>query len=584
MTTESATRTRWLTATAMLLGLAVVLRVRVGWLPLGDNALTRMWTDAVGGAHTPLVGGDSRFGWNHLGPWLFYIFAIPYRLLGASPRGLLIGAGVINIASVVVIGRCVRSLAGEWASAVVCTATMVYVLTARGPRLIDPWNPYVVELVFVAAVVTCWAVVAGDMKWLPWLIGAASLATQAHIAFLPPCVALVAIAVVAMVVRRVRPPRRIVVQTAIVSGFAWIPALVDLVLPAHHNLFRIGRFFLASSPSGSRGGLGAGLRVLLRETGAGGGWLGGRPGLSTFTQAFDGRVGPAAGLGLILMVGGGIMAWRKHNTVAGMLAIILSVLAFVAVAEMSAARGPLFPYLFGWVTMLGMLCWLVPLLALSGMRFAPRAFPITRAACLTAAVLIVAASIRANPPRSPLEQHSDAAVVARLVAQARLGLHPSGHYRLAHGTDLFNSIYELGVVSELRSDGYQIVVDPNAVVLFGQHMTDSRADSYPTLKIVAPFYGARSGERLLAVSDPLSPLDRSKERSLTSALSSTYRVAGFANAASLVTSDASDTAGLAGFVDPDHHLAAMLGQLTMLRAEGRPVAIVLVDNPSPPHP
>ena len=128
-------------------------RARKSWLPLGDNALMRMWTDAVGGRNTPLVGGDSRFGWNHLGPWLFYLMAIPYRLLGRSASGLLIGAGAINVLSIVMICRCVRSIANEQLAALFSGGAILFVLTAHGPRLVDPWNPYVAQLPFLLAVV-----------------------------------------------------------------------------------------------------------------------------------------------------------------------------------------------------------------------------------------------------------------------------------------------------------------------------------------------------------------------------------------------------------------------------------------------
>ncbi|MEO6159216.1 MAG: hypothetical protein ABIQ39_16500, partial [Ilumatobacteraceae bacterium] len=56
--TNRARRSRlerwWFPVSIGLLAVAVLVHARVGWVPLGDNALTRMWTAAVGGRHTPL--------------------------------------------------------------------------------------------------------------------------------------------------------------------------------------------------------------------------------------------------------------------------------------------------------------------------------------------------------------------------------------------------------------------------------------------------------------------------------------------------------------------------------------------------
>ena len=54
----------------------------------GDVALTEISVRDVGGAHTPLFGVYSRYGWHHPGPLLFYVLgrAVPparHRRLGA---------------------------------------------------------------------------------------------------------------------------------------------------------------------------------------------------------------------------------------------------------------------------------------------------------------------------------------------------------------------------------------------------------------------------------------------------------------------------------------------------------------------
>ena len=567
-------RSWWLWGCAGLLLVAVLLRARRSWLPLGDNALTWMWTNAVGGPHTPLVGGDARFGWNHLGPWLFYLLAIPYRLLGRSPRGLLIGAGLINIGSVVLIGRCVRSIVNDWVAAVFCGACVLYLLTAPGPFLVDPWNPSVGQLLIVASIVTCWAVVVGEQRWLPWMLAAGSVATQAHIAFLPPFVALCLIASISLVMRRTPIQRRVRIASTVVVGVGWAPTMLDLVLPQHHNLAHVAYFFVAGRSSGPRDGLLTGLRVVLRETGLSGGWFGGTPPLGVFTNAFDGSVGLAAGLGLVALLIVGIVAWRRHDRLVGSLVIVLSTLLVVAVAEMGTTRGPLFPYLFGWVTALGMMCWLTIVVVFHERSLKAGLGRLAAAIPVSIAIVMVIASLDSNPPLSPLEHRSDAAVVDRLVTTALPALESGGPYRLVHGHDAFNSIFELGVVASLRDRGVRLVVDPTVVVLFGRAMVDPAADTYQGVTVVVPFYGPQAGQQVLALSDPLSAAERKEERQLTSELTSDFQTAGYPSAVDLINLAQSDLIGFAGFVDPDPSLTAMLGRLSDLRHRGPPVAVV----------
>ena len=201
--------------TATLVAAAIV-RLPRSWTPLGDNALMRMWTDAVGTITTPLVGGDARFGWNHLGPWIFYLMAVPYRLLGSSAVGLLVGAAAINVVSLLMTLRCVRGFAGERSSGLIAAGALLFLLTATGDRLIDPWNPYVAQMPFLLSVVSCWAVINRQWRWLPWLVGAGSLSVQSHITFLVPVMVLVILAMVTVVRSRSYVDKR-VARSAIVG-------------------------------------------------------------------------------------------------------------------------------------------------------------------------------------------------------------------------------------------------------------------------------------------------------------------------------------------------------------------------------
>src|SRR5690349_5326963 len=78
----------------------VALALTHPWSSSTDLALMELRTLDVGGPATPLLGPYSRFGWYHPGPLAFWILALPYRLAGARPVGLLVGTAAVHAAAV----------------------------------------------------------------------------------------------------------------------------------------------------------------------------------------------------------------------------------------------------------------------------------------------------------------------------------------------------------------------------------------------------------------------------------------------------------------------------------------------------
>jgi hypothetical protein len=562
--------------------IATAARLPGSWTTLGDNALLESWTRAVGTTSTPLVGGDARFGWNHLGPWLFWLLAVPYRLLGSSAVGLLLGAAAINIVSVVVICRIVRRVAGQAAGSVVTAGALLFLAVASGNRLVDPWNPNVAQLPLMLAIVACWAVANGQWGSLPWLVGAGSLCVQCHITFVGP-VAVLAVFAAVHVTRGFRSSgsaaaraslRSALRSTAIVTMVAWLPALVDVGLPRGHNLYRVARYFARSS-SGSKIGLRTAVRALLRETGLSSEWLGGQPGTQALTDAFDGRVGLLPGLGVIMLIVAAVVAFRTRDGVSRSLSTILGALLAGAVVELSVGSGQLFPYLFGWVTVVGMMCVLALLIV--GLRARPDSATLRVAPALPLIMsgVLVATGIGAVAPRSPRERPTDGAIVRALAREAASQLDRTTSYRLSHGADYFNSIYAHGIVNSLRKDGYRIVVEPTSAVLFGRHMTDERALSYPRLQIFAPFIVAPGGSNVVARTDPLTPTERAEEAAIVETLVVAYQEKGSQIATDIVYGADGDLVLLAAFESPDPLLDPLLRRLAELRLRGRSIAVVV---------
>ena len=186
----------------------VVRVLFVHWTPVGDWALLELRTRSVGGTHTPLVGPYSRFGWSHPGPALFFALAIPYRLVGSRPEGLLVAALLVNAASVVGIvllawrrGRRPLTVGTAIALVLLCHAV-------GADFLRDPWNPYITVLPFAALIFLAWSIVCGDAWMLPIAVLVASFIVQSHVGYAALVVAVLGVAIVWRVVDLVRPPSR----------------------------------------------------------------------------------------------------------------------------------------------------------------------------------------------------------------------------------------------------------------------------------------------------------------------------------------------------------------------------------------
>lgn len=567
----------WIALLAVMLVVAATIRLPWRWTPLGDNALMQNWVDAVGTGHTPLVGGDARYGWNHLGPWLYYLFAIPYRLLGRNPAGILVGAALLNVGCIVLIACCVQAIAGARAAAIVVGGALLMVATAPGNRLIEPWNPWV-QLPFLLAVVATWAVWQRRWGWLPVAVGAASLCAQAHIAYVPPAASLTVACLLSLRGRSWSETRKGVGLAGVVAVLAWLPSLIDAILPDRHNLFEVARFFLRSDPTTQPIGASGAGRVVLRETGAGASWLGNRLPRHVLADTFIGGAGRLPGLGLLILLIAGVLAWRRKDRVQATFVIIVSALLCTALVGLAWGRGRLYPYLFAWVTAVGMLSWAAGLMAI---RVPRTTWARTVGALLVAAlplgptVALIVTGPHSRLPRSPLERPNDASIVRNLVAQAEHALSKGETYRIAHGFDRFNSDYEHGVMMALRLDGYRIVVDPSLRVLFGPWMTDANAQRHPTLRVVAPYEPGLVQGTVIALSDPLDTAERAREAELVEVLNGTMLDRGCIDAARLVRDGDQLPVSLAGFLCNAPDLDRPLRQLVDLRRRGRGVAVVL---------
>src|SRR3954453_3313489 len=133
----------------------------------GDVALTEISVRDVGGAHTPLFGVYSRYGWHHPGPLLFYVLAVPYRLLGTDGSALAGGAVLVN-ALAVGGSAWVLWRRGRLGGLVVGGLVLAVLLHSLGGTVLPtPWNPLITILPLLLFVLAVWSVVCGDVWILP---------------------------------------------------------------------------------------------------------------------------------------------------------------------------------------------------------------------------------------------------------------------------------------------------------------------------------------------------------------------------------------------------------------------------------
>ena len=240
----------------------------------GDISVIGMATHHATGLHQQL-GPFDRFGWNHPGPSLFYLLALPSWLLGSSAKALFVGAVLINASAAVGVVAVVRHrrspAAALFAAAVVLAEIFILTPTASGTYeisetasglLLSPWNATVVLIPFLCFVVV---VASSWNRSLLSLVGALAIGSflvQTDISTAPVVGVLFGVALVGFVVQRLRDQRgglhvadtRPVFRTpgkwvlgvlSFVVVLQWIPPVLQEIQGKPGNLTLIWRFFTA---------------------------------------------------------------------------------------------------------------------------------------------------------------------------------------------------------------------------------------------------------------------------------------------------------------------------------------------------
>jgi hypothetical protein len=447
---------------------ALVLVVGGDYHPVHDVAQTEMHIRDVG-RHQVLLGPYSREGWYHPGPAMFYLLALPYRLLGGASVGMGVGALLINGAAVAGMAIIARRRGGT--PLFLITLVLVGLLVrSLGPDFVrDPWNPSLPVLAFGVVLFLSWAMTCGEIRALPIAVAVASFVVQTHIGYLALAVPLVGWGAAWLVVLAVRRPdqvprRRLARAGLVAAGLG----AVLWALPVHQqlttepgNLGEAFEYFRLTDQPGH--GLGDAWRLLAAQFTLTPEWLtGNAPWTITGESTALYGAAPVPVL-LVPVVAAAVALWRRGSTDARRLLLTLGVAFALGVPAITNTTGLAFAYRLRWIEVLAMTAGLVVLwagwLLLDDKVTAPR--DVRRLGAATAAVVAVLAALNmVSLARAGTPQKHDSAVVAEVLPEVEAALPPGDGPVLirpsSFGSMLFVPALQLG----LERDGVTAVVDP----------------------------------------------------------------------------------------------------------------------------
>jgi hypothetical protein len=597
----------------LLFGLAVIAlvtwpMVKAGlaaldeqWRPTGDWAVLNLRVDDVGHL-TPFVGPYSRFGWNHPGPLLYWVLAVPYHLLGGRPVALLAATALVNAAAVG------AALALAWRRGglpllLAAGAALGLLAQAVGPALLrDPWNPYVTILPLALFTFLAWSLAEGDHWMWPAAVAVGSFLVQSHVGYAVMVGAVgVAAAFIAWRRRRTVPllpddraNRRALIGLVVgIAVLAWAPVVIDEVAGSG-NLTEIARYFLSTdeAPAGAGVAVGQAARQLAIPDAP---WLGDREPNGEDGAILGGDVGallvPVAAFGLALLAAAKARQWSAVRFQG-----LVGVLAVSGLVATSRITGPVFAYLVRWWWVIACLWWLSTLwsagVALTHWQRLPRttrnALPWLVAPLLALVVLSTTARTAGAADDAATPDPSATEVLGHLLDPTVEALRGSGPVLVVASGSVWGTTGD-AVRLELERNGIEVAAPPRDAFRFGEQRSTDERSPVATVWVVsadaATEWTFHPEVTRVASWDPLEPSDRMSYLAEEAQLRDQLIAAGRPELAqALATGGGGVDSGAADLPGVDQDL---LDRVETIRRKGDPVAIFVgpatdPDDPQPP--
>jgi hypothetical protein len=357
---------------------AIGMSVRYGgsYQPVGDLASAELITRDVG-RYAVQIGPFSRDGWHHPGPAMYYLFALPYRLLGSTSIAMNVAALVVNGASVAGMAVIARRRGGA-ALMLVTLLGCALIMRSLGPDLVRlPWNPYVTVLPYGLLVFLTWSLTCRDRWALPLAVVVTSYVAQTHIGYVVLAVPLLVFGAVGLVVSTVLEVRRrdahddagspalrtLAVPSLAALGVAvmmWLPPVIQQLTSDQGNLGLALRWFRYDGgiAEGGTHTLRDGWRIVTAQFGLPPEWLFGTRGTGLTAEPHS-LYNPLAPVLLPVVAAAAYLLWRWRLAGSGRLVGLWLVASVVGVVATARTVGPVFDYRLGWAKVLGMVAGII---------------------------------------------------------------------------------------------------------------------------------------------------------------------------------------------------------------------------------
>jgi hypothetical protein len=259
-----------------------------GWLPAGDQANIATRAYDVFTSRSSLVGlhSDASAAISHsvysLGPMLFWLLAVPARL--GSPGWMTLTMGLVNVAAIVGVVVLARRRGGRTLMFITAVALILMSRSLAPEVLHDIWNPSAGLFPFTLLIFLCWSLACGEYRLLPLTVLVVSFVVQCQLAFVPPCLGLLAVGLAGLVLSlrssaagtRLEAQRsrgafwRWAVAALVVAVACWTPPLIDQIEGKPGNLTNVVRAATANTP---KLGAAVGWHAVVRAVGVPPWWL-----------------------------------------------------------------------------------------------------------------------------------------------------------------------------------------------------------------------------------------------------------------------------------------------------------------------
>ncbi|HVR05416.1 MAG TPA: hypothetical protein VMS02_05195 [Solirubrobacteraceae bacterium] len=360
--------------------------IRAGWVPLADRGIIATRAHDVFTGHAPLVGQYTLAGevtghvTHSLGPMLFWLISIPAYY--DSTVGMTLVMGAVNTGCVIGCVALAHRRGGRALMAMTALAIALMCQSLAAETFHDIWNPSAGLFPFTLLIFLCWSLACGAYRLLPLTVLVASFVMQAHLTYVPPTLALLAVGLGGLALRWLGRRRRGVprlarrrvlawgLATALVAGVCWSATIAGQLSEHPGNLTLVAETATRHKPTL---GAQAGWNAVVRAVGLPPWWL--QTPKSRWQRKYEVRSQPGAAArrsciallaALALVFCAAALRRRRELAALALCALVLCpALAAVAAATptprlLSATLG----YTMWWGSQAGMMVWLALVWAL----------------------------------------------------------------------------------------------------------------------------------------------------------------------------------------------------------------------------